>query len=106
MNLIEQKLLKKVEKQLKMEIIYINGPETITIQCDNKCRLLSHLFHRTGLDIHCNREGVFTIPTSEYDHNTIMNALYEINIHPEWIMDFVEKYYNNEYMMKQIFGQE
>lgn len=106
MNLIEKKLLEKVEKQLKMDIIYMDGEETITIICDNKCRLLSHLLHRTGLDVHCTKEGVFKIPTKEYTHNQIMNALYEVHIHPEWVIEFVEKYHKNTFMMNSIFGDD
>lgn len=105
MNKIETYLVEKVEKQLKIQFDLEDWrKDKITIRCNNKCRLLSHLFHKAGLkDVHCDKEGYFEILTSKYDHDDVMDAFYEIHEHPEWIVEFVEKYINNKFMMETTF---
>lgn len=102
---MEQELISKLSKNLKMDFHVEISDRTrkIVITCDNKCRLLSHLFHRAGIDIHCNKEGEFEVLFSKYNKEEIFDAMYDIYTHPEWVIEFIEKYIDNEFMMTSTF---
>lgn len=96
MNIIET-----LSKNLKMNIDVEFGTETVVVRCDNKCRLLSHLFHRTGLDIHCTNQGIFEVPLEDFPE--VIKAMDEIIDNPQWVIEFIEKYIDNEFMITSTF---
>lgn len=98
------KNLKALETMLKTELEVEIGETFMSIQCSNRCRLISHLFHRAGLDVHCNNEGLFRIPYETYSIGEVISAMGDIVDNPVWIVEFVEKYLNNEFMMSTTFG--
>ncbi|RAP49224.1 MAG: hypothetical protein BZ138_08080 [Methanosphaera sp. rholeuAM270] len=109
MNKLEKNLIEKVRNMYKIDFSFDDQGRKIVIICDNKCRLLSHLFHRAGLtEVHCDKYGEFEIPykCSHYNRDMIIDALYDISEHPEWVVEFVEKYIDNGFMMNTTFKQE
>lgn len=101
--MIKFEIIEKLEKQLKMNIGVELRESEMILKCDNKCRLLSHLIHRTGLDIHCTNQGVFTINYEEYTIKELIGSFQMILDNPVWIIEFIEKYLDNEFMMNSTF---
>jgi len=90
---------------IKLDVIITSDCE-ITIQCDKRCRLLSHLLHKVNLDVHCDKYGFFSINTEEIPLNKLLDGLNIIADNPQWIIHFCEKYYENEFMMSTTFGTQ
>ncbi len=97
------KVIEKLEQNLKMKLDVELNNDHMVIKCDNKCRLLSHLIHRTGLDIHCTNNGVFTINYDDYSLTELINCFQTIVDNPVWVIEFIEKYFDNEFMMSSTF---
>lgn len=100
--------INEVEKILNTDLEVIITIHAFEMKCgDGKCRLLSHLLHKAGLEeVHCNKNGEFRINLNEYNLNEILNAFNDIVYHPEWIVGFVEKYVDNEFMIQSTFKKE
>ena len=100
-------VIKEIETLLNCKLDVEIKCQSIIIQCDNKCRLLSHLLHRTGLDVHCNKHGLFEIDfeKQKISLEDVLRSFEVILIHPEWIVGFVEKYADNEFMIQSTFGK-
>ena len=104
MNYISE--IEGVKSLLKMNIDVQLKKNALVLRCDRRCRLLSHLLHRAGLDIHCTNKGIFEVDFEEYTISEILEAFDTICANPVWIVEFAEKYLNNPYMMEQAFGIE
>lgn len=101
---ISIKEIEYVDMMLKTDMTVDITQFGITIQCNNKCRLLSHLLHKAGLtDIHCNKDGFFDVRFSTYDFSQILAGFEKIIDNPQWIVEFVEKYIDNEFVMNVTF---
>lgn len=87
-----------------MEIEVELTKNALLLRCDRRCRLLSHLLHRAGLDVHCRQDGTFSIYFNEYTIGEVLEAFEAICNNPVWIVEFAEKYVGNEFMMFQAFG--
>lgn len=96
--------IENVDKMLKTDMSITIHDTEMRIECNNKCRLLSHLLHKSGLvEVHCNKDGLFVIPFSTYTFSEILVAFEDISFNPQWIVEFVEKYVENEFVMKTTF---
>lgn len=107
MSNIEKNLLNDLKTNLKLDMEINENDRKMVLKCDNKCRLLSHLFHKAGLvKLHVTLpEREFEIVfNSPYSRGEIFDAIYEINKNsPIWIVEFIEKYIENDFMMRQAF---
>lgn len=101
---IEISSIEKVEKMLKIDMDVEFTSTHMKIICQNRCRLLSNLLHRSGLDIHCTNKGIFTIDLNKYSFVQILAGFEKISNNPVWIVEFVEKYVDNKFMMDSTFG--
>lgn len=112
MNKMERDLIKNLKTNLKMDFKFDEQEayDKVVITCDNKCRLLSHLFHRAGLEqIHCTNQGEFEILYSEleYGRDSLFEALYDIHKNSTlWLVEYVEKYIDNSFMLNSTFGKK
>lgn len=98
------KQIEDVDKMLKTELSVEIHDTGIRIQCNNKCRLLSHLLHKSGLtEVHCNKDGLFDIPFRTYTIQEILIGFETISLNPQWIVEFVEKYIGNEFVLNTTF---
>lgn len=101
--MINIEVIEKLEQNLKMRLDVELNNDHMVIKCDNKCRLLSHLIHRTGLDIHCSNKGIFIINYEDHSLTEILNCFQMIIDNPVWVIEFIEKYFDNEFMMSSTF---
>lgn len=98
------KQIEDVNKMLKTDLSVEIHDTGIRMQCNNKCRLLSHLLHKAGLtEVHCNKDGLFDIPFKTYNISEILIAFEDISFNPQWIIEFVEKYIDNEFVLTSTF---
>ena len=98
------KQIEDVNKMLKTDLSVEIHDTGIRMQCNNKCRLLSHLLHKAGLtEVHCNKDGLFDIPFKTYNISEILIAFDDIFFNPQWIIEFVEKYIDNEFVLTSTF---
>ena len=111
MSKIEKTLVEDLNRNLKLNIEWDEqSSRKLVIYCGNKCRLLSHLFHKAGLeDIHVTlpEKEFEIIYNSPYSRGEIYDAIYEINKNAAmWLVEFIEKYYDNEFMMSMAFKED